>query len=147
MLGKRNLSRVFPTDSIQTTALDSINLKVEAGEFLVVTGPSGLRQTRPAQHSGHAGWPSGGSYVFNGEEVAGLSESHLAALRKGNIGFIFQSFNLIDEKSVRENIELELPYRDLSARERRARADAVMDKVDIGHLAGNYPSQLSYDQQ
>lgn len=147
MLSMRDLSRVYRTDAVETTALDDIHLDIEAGEFVAIMGPSGCGKSTLLNILGMLDSPTSGSYVFNGREVAGLPESQLATLRKANIGFIFQSFNLVDELSVQENIELALLYHDIGARERRTRTEAVMDKVGIAHRAGHRPSQLSGGQQ
>ena len=147
MLSMRDLSRVYRTDTVETTALDGIFLDVADGEFVAVMGPSGCGKSTLLNVIGMLDSPSSGSYVFNGTEVAGLSESKLADFRKRNIGFIFQSFNLVDELSVRENIELALLYHNVPTGERRTRVDAVMDKVGIAHRAKHRPSQLSGGQQ
>jgi putative ABC transport system ATP-binding protein len=147
MLSMRELSRVYRTDTVETTALDGIFLDVADGEFVAVMGPSGCGKSTLLNVIGMLDSPTSGSYVFNGTEVAGLSESRLADFRKRNIGFIFQSFNLVDELSVRENIELALLYHDVPAGERRSRVDAVMDKVGVAHRARHRPSQLSGGQQ
>jgi putative ABC transport system ATP-binding protein len=143
MLSMRDLSRVYRTDTVETTALDGIFLDVADGEFVAVMGPSGCGKSTLLNVIGMLDSPTSGSYVFNGTEVAGLSESKLADFRKRNIGFIFQSFNLVDELSVRENIELALLYHNVPAAERRTRVDEVMDKVGIAHRAKHRPSQLS----
>jgi putative ABC transport system ATP-binding protein len=147
MLSLRDLSRVYRTETVETTALDSINLDIADGEFVAVMGPSGCGKSTLLNVVGMLDSPSSGSYVFNGQEVAGLPEAKLAEVRKENIGFIFQSFNLVDELTVRENVELALLYHNVPAAERRARVDAVMDKVGIGHRAKHRPSQLSGGQQ
>ena len=147
MLSMRDLSRVYRTDTVETTALDSIYLDIAEGEFVAIMGPSGCGKSTLLNIVGMLDSPSSGSYQFNGQEVAGLPEPKLAEVRKQNIGFIFQSFNLVDELSVRENIELALLYHNVSAAERRARCDAVMDKVGIAHRAKHRPSQLSGGQQ
>ena len=147
MLNMRDLSRVYRTDTVETTALDGVNLDIEDGEFVAIMGPSGCGKSTLLNVIGMLDSPSSGSYVFNGEEVAGLPEAKLADVRKKNLGFIFQSFNLVDELSVRENVELALLYHDVAASERRRRADEVMDKVGIGHRAKHRPSQLSGGQQ
>jgi putative ABC transport system ATP-binding protein len=147
MLSMRELSRVYRTDTVETTALDGIFLDVDDGEFVAVMGPSGCGKSTLLNVIGMLDSPTSGSYVFNGTEVAGLSESKLADFRKRNIGFIFQSFNLVDELSVRENIELALLYHNVPAGERRTRVDEVMDKVGIAHRAKHRPSQLSGGQQ
>jgi len=147
MLEMRALSRVYRTDTIETTALDAIDLDIADGEFVAVMGPSGCGKSTLLNLMGMLDSPSSGSYVFNGTEVAGLSENRLAEFRKANIGFIFQSFNLVDELSVRENVELALLYHDVPAAERKRRTDAVMDRVGIAHRARHRPSQLSGGQQ
>jgi putative ABC transport system ATP-binding protein len=147
MLSMRDLSRVYRTETVETTALDGINLDIADGEFVAIMGPSGCGKSTLLNVVGMLDSPTSGSYVFNGQEVAGLPEARLAEVRKENIGFIFQSFNLVDELTVRENIELALLYHSVPAAERRARVDAVMDKVGIGHRAKHRPSQLSGGQQ
>ncbi len=147
MLSMRDVSRVYRTEMVETTALDSIYLDVADGEFVAIMGPSGCGKSTLLNIVGMLDSPSSGSYVFNGTEVAGLAEAKLADFRKKNIGFIFQSFNLVDELSVRENIELALLYHDVPAAPRRARVDSVMDKVGIAHRAKHRPSQLSGGQQ
>jgi putative ABC transport system ATP-binding protein len=147
MLSMRELSRVYRTDTVETTALDRIDLDIADGEFVAIMGPSGCGKSTLLNVLGMLDSPSSGSYVFDGQEVAGLPEGKLADVRKANIGFIFQSFNLVDELSVRENIELALLYHDVPAAERRSRVEAVMDKVGIAHRAKHRPSQLSGGQQ
>ena len=147
MLNMREVSRVYRTDTVETTALDGIFLDVADGEFVAIMGPSGCGKSTLLNVIGMLDSPSSGSYVFNGTEVALLSESKLADFRKRNIGFIFQSFNLVDELSVRENIELALLYHNVPSGERRTRVDEVMDKVGIAHRAKHRPSQLSGGQQ
>jgi putative ABC transport system ATP-binding protein len=147
MLHMRALSRVYRTDTVETTALDAIDLDIREGEFVAIMGPSGCGKSTLLNLVGMLDSPSGGSYVFNGQEVAGLSEARLAEVRKANIGFIFQSFNLVDELTVRENVELALLYHDVPAAERKRRTDEVMDRVGIAHRARHRPSQLSGGQQ
>ncbi|TMJ14957.1 MAG: ABC transporter ATP-binding protein [Alphaproteobacteria bacterium] len=147
MLSMRELARVYRTDTVETTALDGIDLDIAEGEFVAIMGPSGCGKSTLLNVVGMLDSPSSGSYVFNGQEVAGLPEGKLADVRKRNIGFIFQSFNLVDELSVRENAELALLYHDVPAAERRRRVDEVMDKVGIAHRAKHRPSQLSGGQQ
>jgi putative ABC transport system ATP-binding protein len=147
MLTMRELSKVYRTDTVQTTALDSIDLHIAEGEFVAIMGPSGCGKSTLLNMIGMLDSPSSGSYVFNGREVAGLSESKLADVRKENIGFIFQSFNLVDELTVRDNVELALLYHNVPASERKRRVDEVMDKVGIAHRAKHRPSQLSGGQQ
>ena len=147
MLTMRDLAKVYRTDTVETAALDGIDLDIADGEFVAIMGPSGCGKSTLLNVIGMLASPTSGSYVFNGQEVAGLPEGKLADVRKKNIGFIFQSFNLVDELSVRENVELALLYHDVAASERRRRADEVMDKVGIGHRAKHRPSQLSGGQQ
>ncbi|HWK35452.1 ABC transporter ATP-binding protein [Sphingomonas sp.] len=147
MLTMRDLSRVYRSDTVETTAIDHIDLDIAAGEFVAVMGPSGCGKSTLLNLIGLLDSPSGGSYVIAGQEVAGLPEARLAEVRKRNIGFIFQSFNLVDELTVRENVELALLYHDVPAAERRARVDRVMDRVGIAHRARHRPSQLSGGQQ
>ena len=139
--------RLYRTDSVETVALDGIDLDIAAGEFVAIMGPSGCGKSTLLNVIGLLDSPTSGSYVFDGTEVAGLGEAKLAAFRKAHIGFIFQSFNLVDELTVRDNIELALLYHDVSAKERRSRAEEVMDRVGIGHRARHRPSQLSGGQQ
>jgi len=147
MLSMRNLSRIYRTETVETSALDAVDLRISDGEFVAIMGPSGCGKSTLLNVMGMLDTPTSGSYLFNEQEVAGKSEAELADLRKRNIGFIFQSFNLIDELSVRENIELALLYHDVAASDRRARVDEVMDKVGIAHRARHRPSQLSGGQQ
>jgi putative ABC transport system ATP-binding protein len=147
MLSLRNLSRTYRTDTVETTALDSIDLDIVDGEFVAIMGPSGCGKSTLLNILGLLDSPTSGSYRFGEKEVAGLREAELADVRKRHIGFIFQSFNLVDELSVRENVELALLYHGIPAAERRQRVTAVMDKVGIGHRADHRPSQLSGGQQ
>jgi putative ABC transport system ATP-binding protein len=147
MLEMRALTRTYRTDTIETTALDAIDLTIDDGEFVAVMGPSGCGKSTLLNLVGMLDRPTGGSYTFNGREVANLSESQLAEFRKQSIGFIFQSFNLIDELTVRENVELALLYHPVSAAERKRRTDAAMDRVGIAHRARHRPGQLSGGQQ
>ena len=147
MLTMSQLSKAYRTDTIETTALDSVDLNIADGEFVAVMGPSGCGKSTLLNVMGILDSPTGGSYVFAGKEIAGLTESQLGDTRKQNIGFIFQSFNLVDELSVRENVELALLYHDIPASERKARVGAVLDKVGIAHRAAHRPAQLSGGQQ
>jgi putative ABC transport system ATP-binding protein len=147
MLSMRNLSKAYRTDEVETTALDSIDLDIADGEFVAIMGPSGCGKSTLLNIIGMLDSPTSGDYFFQGKNVAGLPEGELAKVRKSSIGFIFQSFNLIDELTVRENVELALLYHDMPAAERRTRVDAVMDKVGIAHRAKHRPSQLSGGQQ
>ncbi|GER00450.1 ABC transporter ATP-binding protein [Iodidimonas gelatinilytica] len=147
MLKLRDLSKTYRTADVETTALNNVSISIERGEFVAIMGPSGCGKSTLLNILGMLDNPSAGAYDFLGEDVADYPERKLALIRKTHIGFIFQSFNLIDELTVRENIELALLYHKIPARERRERADLVMDKVGIGHRAGHMPSQLSGGQQ
>ena len=147
MLTMTGLTKTYRTDTVETTALDDVDLDIADGEFVAIMGPSGCGKSTLLNVMGMLDSPSAGSYVFNGQEVAGLSETQLADTRKSNIGFIFQSFNLVDELTVRENVELALLYHSFPASERRARVERVLDKVGIAHRAKHRPTQLSGGQQ
>ena len=147
MLKMNNLSKIYRTDEVETVALNEVNVAIDNGEFVAVMGPSGCGKSTLLNVIGMLDRPDAGEYLFMGEDVAGYGERKLSQIRKRNIGFIFQNFNLIDELSVRENIELALLYHDIDGRERRERIERVMDKVGIAHRAGHRPSQLSGGQQ
>ena len=141
------LRKSYRTETVETTALDDIDLHIDAGEFVAIMGPSGCGKSTLLNMIGLLDRPTGGSYALEGREVAQLSENDLTDIRKRRIGFIFQNFNLIDELSVRENVELALLYHGISRAERGARVDKVLDKVGIAHRANHRPSQLSGGQQ
>ena len=147
MLKLHNLTKAYRTDEVETVALNGVTIEIESGEFVAIMGPSGCGKSTLLNIIGMLDSPTGGEYWFKDENVAGYSESQLSVIRKHNIGFIFQSFNLIDELSVAENIELALLYHKIPASERRERVAAVMDKVGIAHRAKHMPSQLSGGQQ
>ena len=147
MLKLRRLSKLHRSGEVETTALDQIDLDIEAGEYLAVTGPSGCGKSTMLGILGLLDAPSSGEYWFDGENVAGWSEARLTRLRRGRIGFVFQSFNLIDDLSVAENIELALEYGDVPAREHRQRVDEALDRLGLSHRARHRPSQLSGGQQ
>ncbi|TNE62427.1 MAG: ABC transporter ATP-binding protein [Alphaproteobacteria bacterium] len=147
MLKLHNLSKVYRTDEVETVALNSVNVEIETGEFVAIMGPSGCGKSTLLNIIGMLDSPSSGNYFFMDEDVAGYSEAKLGNIRKQHIGFIFQSFNLIDELTVAENIELALLYHNIPASERRDRVARVMDKVGIAHRAKHMPSQLSGGQQ
>jgi putative ABC transport system ATP-binding protein len=141
------LNKTYRTESVETTALDNIDLEIADGEFVAIMGPSGCGKSTLLNVMGMLDSPTDGSYVFDGKEVAGLSEAMLAETRKRYIGFIFQSFNLVDELTVRENVELALLYHNIPAADRKSRVDRVLDKVGIAHRAKHRPTQLSGGQQ
>ena len=147
MLTLQNLSKSYRTDTVETTALNAVNIEIRQGEFAAIMGPSGCGKSTLLNIIGMLDTPTSGSYLFKGEEIAGYSEAKLSDIRKENIGFIFQSFNLIDELTVFENVELALLYHKIGAQERKARVEAVMAKVGIDHRAEHRPAQLSGGQQ
>lgn len=147
MLNLKNVSKVYRTDTVQTMALREVNLEIKAGEFTAIMGPSGCGKSTLLNVIGMLDAPNTGEYWFFDQDIARMRETQLAKLRKQHIGFIFQSFNLIDELTVAENIELALLYHDIPSAERKARVDEAMDKVGIGHRAKHMPSQLSGGQQ
>jgi putative ABC transport system ATP-binding protein len=147
MLKLKQVSKIHLTGDIQTTALDNISLDISAGEYLAITGPSGCGKSTLLGLIGLLDVPNSGEYYFEGQNVAGYSEAKLNLLRRGRIGFIFQSFNLIEELSVFENVELALEYTDTPAKERRTRVAAMLEKLGIQHRAKHRPSQLSGGQQ
>jgi putative ABC transport system ATP-binding protein len=148
MITLKHLTKIYRTTEIETTALRNIDLDVKDGEFLAVMGPSGCGKSTFLNIVGMLDIPSAGEYWFDGKNIAGYSETQLTSLRKDAIGFIFQSFNLIDELNVSENVELALLYHErVSASERKARVKDVLDRVKIGHRTRHMPSQLSGGQQ
>lgn len=147
MLKLHNLSKAYRTDEVETVALNSVNIEIDAGEFVAIMGPSGCGKSTLLNIIGMLDSPSDGHYLFRDEDVSNYNEAQLSEIRKRNIGFIFQSFNLIDELNVFENIELALLYHNIPASERRNRVEAIMDKVGIAHRAKHMPSQLSGGQQ
>jgi putative ABC transport system ATP-binding protein len=142
-----DLSKVYATDEVETVALNNVNIEIEAGEFVAIMGPSGCGKSTLLNIIGMLDVPSSGQYIFQDEDISGLTESDLGKIRKHQVGFIFQSFNLINELTVADNIELALLYHNLPASERRQRVAAVMDKVGIAHRAKHLPGQLSGGQQ
>lgn len=147
MIKIENLSKVFQTSEIETLALNNINLRINKGEFVAIMGPSGCGKSTLLNILGLLDNPSEGQYVFNENEVAGLKEGQRTDLRKGNIGFVFQSFNLIDELNVFENVEMPLVYQGLSSKKRKEMVSKVLDRMNMNHRAKHYPQQLSGGQQ
>ncbi len=141
------LTKTYRTDEVETTALDAIEFNLKEGEFVSVMGPSGCGKSTLLHILGLIDNPTEGSYRFLGEEVSKYSESKRASLRKANIGFVFQSFNLIDELTVYENVELPLIYLKTPANERKAKVDKVLEKLDMAHRGKHFPRQLSGGQQ
>ena len=147
MIKMHDLSKVYRTSDVETTALNKVNLEIEEGEFIAIMGPSGCGKSTLLNVLGMLDSPDGGSYSFAGENVAGYSENQLAEIRKQNIGFIFQSFNLVDELTVAENVMLPLLYQKVPTKERDERVLAVLERVGIAHRADHRPQQLSGGQQ
>ncbi len=147
MIKTTNLNKVYRTDEIETAALNNINFQANEGEFVAIMGPSGCGKSTLLNVIGLIDTIDGGDYFFNGENVAKYNERQRANLRKGNIGFIFQSFNLIDELTVFENIELPLLYMKVPAKERKERVEHAMEYMQIMHRKNHFPQQLSGGQQ
>jgi len=147
MIKTNDLVKVFRTDEVETTALNKVNITIEKGEFVAIMGPSGCGKSTLLNILGLLDTPSGGDYYFNGEEVARYKEKQRTNLRKGNIGFVFQSFNLIDELTVYENVELPLLYLKVTATERRKKVTEVLERMKISHRKKHFPQQLSGGQQ
>jgi putative ABC transport system ATP-binding protein len=147
MIKTIDLIKVFRTDEIETTALNKVNITVGKGEFVAIMGPSGCGKSTLLNILGLLDTPSGGQYYFNGEEVARYKEKQRTNLRKGNIGFVFQSFNLIDELTVYENVELPLLYLKVSQAERKKKVGDVLERMKITHRRKHFPQQLSGGQQ
>jgi len=147
MLKLHDLYKVYRTDEVETVALNNVNLEIHEGDFVAIMGPSGCGKSTLLNIIGLLDNPTEGAYFFFDEDVAGYSESRRSAIRKKNIGFIFQSFNLIDELNVAENIELALLYHNMPASERKRRVADAMDRMGIAHRAKHMPGQLSGGQQ
>ncbi len=147
MIELHDLSKVYRTMDVETTALSHVNLEIGEGEFIAIMGPSGCGKSTLLNVLGMLDSPDSGSYKFFGDDIATRSERELAVVRKQNIGFIFQSFNLIDELSVAENVELPLLYQKMPADERAERVQQVLEHVGIAHRADHRPQQLSGGQQ
>jgi putative ABC transport system ATP-binding protein len=147
MLQTKNLTKIFTTAEVETTALNNINLEVQEGEFVAVMGPSGCGKSTLLHISGMLDNPTNGEYYFMGEEVSKYSEKKRANLRKGNIGFVFQSFNLIDELTVFENIELPLLYLGVSTAERKRIVNEMLEQLELIPRKNHFPQQISGGQQ
>lgn len=147
MITVENLEKFYRTEEVQTVALNKLSFDVKEGEFVAIMGPSGCGKSTLLNILGLLDDPDGGSFVFNGTEVSGFNERKRAALRKHNIGFVFQSFNLIDELTVFENVELPLIYTGVKPADRKARVHEVLEKMQIMHRRNHFPQQLSGGQQ
>ena len=147
MLTLSDVHRLYRSDEVETTALRAIDLEIKDGEFVAVMGPSGCGKSTLLNILGTIDRPTSGRYRFADQEITDLSEAQLARLRRENLGFVFQSFNLIDELTIAENVELGLVYRRWAGKDRRAKVEAAMDRVGVAHRARHYPNQLSGGQQ
>lgn len=147
MIKTEKLSMLFTTEEVQTKALNEVTLHVEQGEFVAIMGPSGCGKSTLLNILGTLDSPTSGSYFFEGKQVDKMNENQLTALRKNNLGFIFQSFNLIDELTVYENVELPLVYMGIKTAQRKEIVNKVLEKVNLLHRANHYPQQLSGGQQ
>ena len=147
MIQTENLQKIFRTDEVETWALNEVNIGINEGEFVAVMGPSGCGKTTLLNIMGLLDNPTSGSYYLNGTDVSKFTESQRTSLRKGVIGFVFQSFNLIEELNVYENIELPLLYMKIGTSERKRRVKEAMDRMAISHREKHFPQQLSGGQQ
>ena len=138
---------LFTTEEVQTKALNEVNIEVKQSEFVAIMGPSGCGKSTLLNILGTLDSPTSGKYFFNGKEIDNMGESQLTAFRKGNIGFVFQSFNLIDELNVFENVELPLTYLKVKASERKQMVNDILKRMNISHRANHFPQQLSGGQQ
>ena len=147
MITLKNIKKVFKTEEIETWALQNVNLEVKKGEFVAIMGPSGCGKSTLLNILGLLDNPSEGTYMLDGKDVSHMSEDDRTDLRKGRLGFVFQSFNLIDELSVVENVELPLLYMGTPTKERRRLVNEVVERVAMSHRAQHFPAQLSGGQQ
>ena len=147
MIKVQDLSKIFRTEEVETIALDKVSFEVKDGEFVAIMGPSGCGKSTLLNILGLLDNPTSGQYWLGDKEVSGLHENERTAIRKGQIGFVFQSFNLIDELNVEENIELPLTYLGISKSERKQKVQEVMKRMAISHRAKHFPHQLSGGQQ
>ena len=147
MIKTEKLTKVFRTEEIETFALNGVDIHVKKGEFVAIMGPSGCGKSTLLNIVGLLDNPTEGTYGFNGTEVSKLKEKDRTQFRKGNIGFVFQSFNLIDELNVHDNVELPLLYLKMKSSERKKRVDEVLGRMKIGHRSKHFPQQLSGGQQ
>ena len=147
MISIKNLTKIFSTEEIETTAINNLSMDVDSGEFVAIMGPSGCGKSTLLNILGMLDGASEGQYHFDGEEIASANERQRARLRKGKIGFVFQSFNLIDELTVFENVELPLLYLKTNPADRKVLVEQVLEKMGISHRRNHFPQQLSGGQQ
>ena len=147
MIKTENLSMLFTTEDVQTKALNEVSLEIKKGEFVAIMGPAGCGKSTLLNILGTLDSSTSGKYFFDGKEIDKMSESQLTSFRKGNIGFVFQNFNLIDELTVYENVELPLVYLNGKKSERKKKVMEVLERMNIAHRAGHFPQQLSGGQQ
>jgi len=147
MLKLQNVRKIYRTAEVETHALGGVSLEVQSGEFVAIMGPSGCGKSTLLNILGLLDSPDEGQYWFFGEEIARYSERQLTQLRRGGVGFVFQSFNLVDDLNVRENVEVSLLYRSMAGSERKRRVTAALERVGLAHRAKHLPNQLSGGQQ
>lgn len=147
MIKLENIEKIFRTEEVETVALNKVSLEVKKGEFVAIMGPSGCGKSTLLNILGLLDNPTSGTYYLDGQEVGQLKESQRTKVRKGEIGFVFQSFNLIDELNVAENVELPLTYLGVAKKERQQRVKEILQRMSISHRAGHFPQQLSGGQQ
>ncbi|KPJ98835.1 MAG: phosphonate ABC transporter ATP-binding protein [Nitrospira bacterium SG8_35_4] len=147
MIQTQKLNKTYFTGEVETTAIRNIDLSIETGEFVAIMGPSGCGKSTLLNLLGLIDRPSSGTFLFNGAATDSLSEKNRTRIRRGNMGFIFQNFNLVDELNVAENVELPLVFMGIKRRERRRRVDEILCKLNLGHRSQHYPNQLSGGQQ
>jgi putative ABC transport system ATP-binding protein len=147
MLALKDISKIYRTTDVETVALDQVSLEIAAGEFVAIMGPSGCGKSTMLNILGLLDSPTSGGFEFFGQQIAAFDEKKLTRLRRDNVGFVFQSFNLIDDLTVAENVEVALIYRGVSSSDRRRRVAEALERVGIAHRAGHRPQQLSGGQQ
>lgn len=147
MIKTKDLTKIYQTDEVETTALNNVNFEIKEGEFVSVMGPSGCGKSTLLNVIGMIDSPTNGEYYFNGEEVGHLPERKRSNIRKHNLGFVFQSFNLIDELTVFENVELPMLYTKVPSQERKQRVEELLEGMNIMHRRNHFPQQLSGGQQ
>lgn len=147
MIKTNNLTKIYTTEEVETTALNNVDVEIQEGEFVAIMGPSGCGKSTLLNIMGLLDSPTSGDYIFMGQNISNYSERQRAQLRKGNIGFVFQSFNLIDELSVYENVELPLLYLGMNSAERKIKVEEALEKMEMTHRRNHFPQQLSGGQQ